>query len=188
MNNGKVKITDPTRVLTLANLISLLRAVMAIPIIHSLRHPELAWYTFGLILLAVISDALDGFFARRAHEVTHFGKWLDPIADFIVIISVVYFLVLFDRFPGWFFAFYFTRYIFIALPAIYLLNHTHLILQANKPGKWATGMTSLTVTLHIFTIPQLEWLKIASIIISVILLLWSLALYLILFFREYKKI
>ena len=186
--NGKVKITDPTRVLTLANLISLLRAMMAIPITYSLRHPEWAWYTFGLILLAVISDALDGFFARRAHEVTHIGKWLDPIADFIVIITVVYFLVLFDRFPGWFFTVYIVRYILIALPAIYLINHTHFILQANKPGKWAAGMTALMITLHIFTFPALDWLRIASMVISCVLLSWSLVLYINQFYREYQKI
>ena len=188
MNNVKVKITDPTRILTLANLISLLRAVMAIPIIYSMRHPEWAWFTFGLILIAVISDSLDGFFARRAHEVTHIGKWLDPIADFIVIFSVVYFLVLFGRFPSWFFWLYFIRFILIALPAIYLINYTHFILQANKPGKWAVAVTSLTITLHIFTIPALEWLKITSIIVSVIFLVWSLVLYLISFYREFKKI
>ena len=35
--------------------------------------------TLGLIVIAAISDMLDGYFARRAHEVTHIGKWLDPI-------------------------------------------------------------------------------------------------------------
>ncbi len=188
MTNERRRITDPTRILTLANLISLMRAVLAIPIIYTLRNPEWAWYTFGLILLAVISDALDGYFARRAHEVTHIGKWLDPIADFIVIITVVYFLVLFDRFPAWFFWIYFARYLFIALPAIYLINHTHFILQANKPGKWAAGITSITITLHIFTIPSLEWLKVSTMAASVLLLAWSFVLYIFQFYSEFKRI
>ncbi|MFQ6605639.1 MAG: CDP-alcohol phosphatidyltransferase family protein [Fidelibacterota bacterium] len=184
----KVKITDPTRVLTLANLISLMRAMLAIPIIYSLRDPGHGKYTFALILMAVLSDALDGFFARKAHEVTHIGKWLDPIADFIVIITVVYFLVLFERFPAWFFYVYLIRYILIALPAIYLINHTDFVLQANWPGKWAAGITALTVTLHIFPIPWLHSLKIAAMVTAFILLIWSLAKYFILFIHELKKL
>ncbi len=184
----RVKITDPTRVLTLANLISLLRALMAIPIIYSLKDPALSKYTFGLILIAVLSDALDGYFARKAHEVTHIGKWLDPIADFIVIITVVYFLVLFDRFPTWFFYVYLVRYVMIALPAIYLINHTDFVLQANWPGKWAAGITALTVTLHIFPVPWLHEVKIISMVVAFILLLWSLTKYLILFKNELKNL
>ena len=80
-------INDPTRVLTLANLISLLRACSAIPIIYSMAYPDWNWITGVIVLLAILSDALDGYFARRADSVTHFGKWLDPAADFIVIIS-----------------------------------------------------------------------------------------------------
>ena len=80
-------ISDPTRVITLANLISLLRAFSAIPIIYSMANPDWNWITGILIVLAVLSDALDGYFARKAKEVTHIGKWIDPLADFIVIVS-----------------------------------------------------------------------------------------------------
>ena len=66
-------ISDPTRVITLANLISLLRAFSAIPIIYSMANPDWNWITGILIVLAVLSDALDGYFARRADAVTHFG-------------------------------------------------------------------------------------------------------------------
>ena len=104
-------INDPTRVLTLANLISLLRACSAIPIIYSMAYPEWNWITGIIVLLAILSDALDGYFARRADSVTHFGKWLDPAADFIVIVSVLVYLVGVRSFPVWFFYFYLFRHI-----------------------------------------------------------------------------
>ena len=53
-------ISDPTRVITLANLISLLRAFSAIPIIYSMANPDWNWITGILIVLAVLYDALDG--------------------------------------------------------------------------------------------------------------------------------
>jgi len=85
-NMNDVEFNDPSRVLTLANFISMLRALSAIPIIYSLAYPEWNWITGFLILFAVLSDALDGYFARKAKAITHFGKWIDPAADFIVII------------------------------------------------------------------------------------------------------
>ena len=59
-------INDPTRVITLANFISLFRAFLAIPIIYSMVYPSWNWLTGILILIAILSDALDGYFARRA--------------------------------------------------------------------------------------------------------------------------
>ena len=40
-----------------------------------------------LIVLAIVSDAIDGFFARKNNEVTNLGKALDPIADKICILT-----------------------------------------------------------------------------------------------------
>jgi len=171
-------IGDPTRVLTFANFISMLRALSAIPIIYTMAKPEWQWLTAILILLAVLSDALDGYFARRAHEVTHFGKWLDPLADFVVIISIVLYLVLSGQFPFWFFAFYLTRHTVIAGLSLYCINYEYMILQANWWGKWATGITALGVFLHIFNFSALPWLKMGSLYIAAILLSISAVQYL----------
>ena len=54
---NKLVITDPTKILTLANIISLGRALLAVPIIYTLRDPSLGTFTFLLILLATLSDA-----------------------------------------------------------------------------------------------------------------------------------
>ena len=123
----KIMISDPTKILTLANIISLGRAILAVPIIFTLRDTSLGSITFVLILIAVLSDALDGWVARKAHEVTHFGKWIDPIADFVCIFAVVAYLTLIDRFPSWFFLFFLIRYIYIAMmPLAIILSNFFL--------------------------------------------------------------
>lgn len=161
--NQKKRITDPTRVLTLANFTSLLRAILAWPLIYTMKfYPDKPILIFLIILVVVISDALDGYFARKAHEVTHIGKWLDPIADFLVVFAVTFFLILEGRFPLWFFLFFAVRYITIAGLAIYMINHTHIQLSANWYGKFAIGFTALTITLHIFNIPAFEYVKIIT--------------------------
>lgn len=185
---SKTKITDPTRIFTLANIVSLLRAFMAIPIIYFMLRPDLWPVTLILILVAIASDALDGYFARRAHEVTHLGKWLDPVADFIVIATVAYYLVLFDKFSQWFFILFIARYLFIGLQAIYLMNHSQYVMSSNMFGKWSAGITAVTISLHIFIIPALEWLRIGSLWVAVILLIVSWVLYIKTFITEFRKI
>ena len=170
-------INDPTRVLTLANFISLLRAFSAIPIIYSIENPGLNWATGILILVAVLSDALDGYFARRGKSVTHFGKWIDPAADFIVLISILVYLVGTNRFPSWFFYFYLLRHMIIACFAIYCVNYGYMILHSNWWGKWATGITALGVFLHIFEFSALPWMKMTSIYTATFLLIVSFYLY-----------
>ncbi len=170
IDKQKVKITDPERILTVANMISMGRALLAIPIIYTLATPGMSTITFLLIVLAVLSDAADGYFARRAHEVTHLGKWLDPIADFIVVLAVTSYLVLVDKFPVWFFFFFVIRYVSIAIPAIYLLNHTHFFLSANWWGKWAIGISAMAVIFHLYPVGTLGWLPEITLVIATVLL------------------
>ena len=181
VSKKKKIIDDPQRVLTLANLISMLRASSAIPIIYTLNYPEWHWLTAIIILAAALSDSLDGYFARRAKEVTHLGMWLDPIADFVVITAIVLYLVILKMFPLWFFLFYIIRHIMVAAPAIYFVNHGMYILSANWWGKWATGITALTVFLHIFQFDAVCWLKPASLYSATVLAVISWVIY----YRDY---
>ena len=184
----KTKITDPTRILTLANFISLCRALLAVPIIYTLRDPSLGTITFILVVIAILSDALDGWVARKAHEVTHAGKWIDPIADFLCLLGVVSYLTLVGRFPGWFFIFYLVRYVWIAVSAIYFLNYSHFILHSNWWGKWATGITTLAVMVHIWPWDAFPWMQNVTIYGATLLLLVSWVVYIQSFYQAYKEI
>ena len=180
----KQYMSNPSKVLTLANTISLLRAASAIPIIYTLNYPDLRAVTAGIVILAILSDALDGYFARKAGEVTHVGMWLDPIADFIVITSIVLFLVIMDIFPLWFFCFYIIRHFMIAVPALYFVNTGQYILHSNWWGKWTTGITTLTVFLHIFEFPDIWWLKPFTLYSALVLALISWIIY----YRDYYNV
>ena len=162
---------------------------MAIPIIYSLQNQEWWLITFGLILIAAVSDMLDGYFARRAHEVTHIGKWLDPICDTICIVSVVFYLILNGIIPMWFFIVLILRYVSISIGAIYFINHTDLVLSANIFGKWASGLTALFVLLKIIPRTEiLELLTMTCLLIVIPLLLISWIIYIRTFFKEFKKL
>ena len=146
----KTKITHPSRDITLANQLSILRAFLALPIVYSLARDRIVLAVL-LVLFAVVTDWLDGYFARRAHEVTDLGKFLDPVADSIAIAAVVLFLSLDEtrNFPFWFFIFYMIRQLTIALSGVYMLNHSHLVFGSNIIGKWTVGATALAILLYI---------------------------------------
>ncbi len=84
------------KLFTAANATSIARALMVFPIVYLLNtwdgvlgHFPM-WAVFW-ITMAIFSDYLDGWFARSYHEVSRFGKFLDPVADKIVIFGALFF-------------------------------------------------------------------------------------------------
>lgn len=54
-----------------------------------------------IFIIASITDKLDGYIARSRNQVTTFGKFLDPIADKILVLATMIMLVEFGKLPAW---------------------------------------------------------------------------------------
>lgn len=81
--------------LNLANLLTLTR-IGVIPLIVAafyLPQPAAAWTAFALFVYASFTDYLDGWVARRFDQVTDFGRFLDPIADKLLIAAVIIMMI-----------------------------------------------------------------------------------------------
>lgn len=124
-----------------ANIISLSRALLAIPIIISISHHQKI--VFFWVALAVLSDWLDGFVARKYQYESAFGALLDPIADFIVISAVMTYFVLNGYISTWLWWLMFVRYASIFIVAMALLQFTAVELRSNFLGKCSVCVFSV---------------------------------------------
>ncbi len=89
--------------LNLANKITILRIFALVPVVLLLSFPSpITCFLATLIFaLACISDMLDGYIARKSQLITNLGKFLDPLADKLLIIAVCVVLVELAWIPAW---------------------------------------------------------------------------------------
>lgn len=138
--------------LQLPNLVSLSRIVIAPVIGYFLWRdtPDATIVAALLVILAGITDGLDGYLARRMNRVTPFGIALDPIADKLFAVLLVICLMLFRQFPGWLAAAIVGRDLLIVAGGALLKNKLPMALPPNLTGKWT--FASLAVLLGAYVI------------------------------------
>ena len=89
--------------LNLANILTICR-ILVIPIIVALiylKNPFYGWLAFILFCLASITDYFDGYIARIRNEVSNLGTFLDPIADKLLVASVILILTSKEVIADW---------------------------------------------------------------------------------------
>lgn len=139
--------TDPHgRLIHLPNLLTLARLACIPVVVLCLYVPGrigslMAAIFFGL---ASITDFLDGFFARRYGAVTALGKFLDPLADKILISVTMIMLIPLDRIPAWMVTVIIARE--IALTGLRGIAVTEgIVIQASALGKYKTIFQSVAL-------------------------------------------
>ena len=89
--------------MNLANKLTLLRVLM-IPVYLVLWSLDLGWSGYAALavfILASLTDMLDGQIARRRNLVTDFGKFMDPLADKVLVTTAMICFCSMGRFPAW---------------------------------------------------------------------------------------
>jgi cardiolipin synthase (CMP-forming) len=86
--------------LSIPNLITLGR-ILLVPVVVWAIASGAMWIAFLLFVAAGVSDAVDGFLAKRFRMTTELGAYLDPLADKALIVSIYLTLGINNMIPGW---------------------------------------------------------------------------------------
>jgi len=126
--------SDTKRYFTAANIISMARIALTVPAVWLFATDRWVW---GLIILGicVISDWLDGFVARKTHEVSDFGKLIDPLADKVVAAGMILLMIIRMDFPLWFLIVLTVRDASIFIIKRIFYNRYKIVNGANIAGK-----------------------------------------------------
>jgi cardiolipin synthase len=89
------------RVLTIPNLISIIRLAGVPLFLWLILGPEADGWALGVLVLSGVSDYLDGYLARRLDQTSRLGEILDPVADRLYILSTVIGLAVRGTITGW---------------------------------------------------------------------------------------
>ena len=91
-----------------------------------------------IFIIGSITDRLDGYLARKHHQITNFGKFLDPIADKILVISAMLLLIQMGNIPAWIPIIIITREFAVSGYRLVAVEKKGEVIAANKWGKLKT--------------------------------------------------
>jgi len=156
---------------TLPNAFSLLRVVLTPPAVWLIAQgPDYVWQAFGVVAVMIVSDVLDGHLARRWHEVTRWGKVLDPLADKVGIGAIALVMVMHKGLPVWVAVAVLVRDVLIVLAGIFLVRRCGVVISSNLWGKLTTLVMSFLLLAYLWDVdvvkPVLLWLSGALLLVS----------------------
>lgn len=177
------------RVWTISNGLSILRLLLVVPIVYFLvNETSCNCYALALIAVAILTDLFDGMIARKLNQVTEFGKIIDPLADKIAVLAVVFVLVQQEKIPLWFFLAAAARDILIVFGGMYVKKTKKIVLQSNLIGKWAVTVISFYILAVIADIEQIFLLTQGLLVLSMVMLVVSFVAYLKRFIEILKPV
>ncbi len=158
---------------TIPNALSILRLLMLAPTVWALltNHNSIA---FLLFVLSSMTDALDGWIARKYNQVSEWGKILDPIADKLTLNVLAMIMAFQGRIPLFLAIVMLSRDALILGGSLAIMASKTIVPQANVVGKVSgaaffamlcAGLLNVTPLLDNFLVPMVSVLLLISIVV-----------------------
>ena len=180
-----------SKILNLPNTLSLIRVFLAplvllllslrinirVPYLPDFGEGRITWGDLlagGVFIVAALTDSLDGYIARKRKLVTTLGKFIDPLADKVLVIAAMVALVELRRIPAWIVVVIITRE-FVVTGLRLVASAEGVVIAASRGGKIKTVFQVIAISLLILKMPggmALMW-------VAMFLTVWSGMEYLI---------
>lgn len=176
--------------MNLPNKLTIFRVALIVPFVLLLMGESSGWVwhqalfgeiveyvdfiALGIFILASLTDLLDGKIARKYNLVTNFGKFMDPLADKLLVSAALIALVELGRIQAWIVIIIISRE-FIISGFRLIAADNNVVIAASYWGKFKTVFQMVMVCLMIADIPQLQpvtdivmWIALVLTVISLV--------------------
>lgn len=181
--------------MNLPNKLTIFRMILIVPFIILLlgNYQGWSWFTaiFGgiseyvdyialaIFIIASLTDLIDGKIARKYNLVTNFGKFMDPLADKLLVCAAMIALVEMGRIPSWIVIIIISRE-FIISGFRLIASDNGVVIAASYWGKFKTTFQMVMVCLMIADIPAIAlvtdivmWISLVLTVVSLLDYLWK---------------
>ena len=136
------------------------------------------WIALAIFIIASLTDLLDGKIARKYNLVTNFGKFMDPLADKLLVCSALICLVALNKIPAWMVIVIIARE-FIISGFRLIAADNGVVIAASYWGKFKTTFQMVMICLMIADISAISVLTVVVMWVAVVLTVVSLVDYLV---------
>ena len=136
------------------------------------------WIALAIFIIASLTDLLDGKIARKYNLVTNFGKFMDPLADKLLVCSALICLVALNRIPAWMVIVIIARE-FIISGFRLIASDNGVVIAASYWGKFKTTFQMVMICLMIADITAISIVTTVVMWVAVVLTVVSLVDYLV---------
>ena len=165
--------------MNLPNKLTILRTIMIPVFLIFLYIPGLGMtgdiIAAAIFILASLTDLLDGKIARKYNLVTNFGKFMDPLADKLLVCSALIALVDLERIPAWIVIIIIARE-FIISGFRLIASDNGVVIAASYWGKFKTASQMVTVILLVLNIQNTVFTVLGTVFIYISLVLTVVSL------------
>lgn len=149
--------------MNIPNLLTLLRIFLVFPIIFFIEKNSVL--SSVLFILAIFTDYLDGKIARKYNKISDLGKFLDPLADKILVSSILVYFVWLRFFSPWILILILFREFMVTGLRLGLIQRG-IILPALKSGKVKTFFQDIAILFYFLNFPLKDFLLIVSLVLT----------------------
>ncbi len=165
--------------MNLPNKLTLFRVILIPFFVFFLLAPYFEGYgnyiAVAVFIVASITDFLDGKIARKYNLVTNFGKFMDPLADKLLVSSALICLVALNKIPAWVVIVIIAREFIISGFRLVAADNG-VVIAASYWGKFKTAFQMVTVIVLILNIPGEVFAVIGTVLIYISLVLTVISL------------